>query len=120
VRAGRSTIKHAVDNSEDIRKLAEDEAIPKIDKLKTVLNYYAASINRPPLFDFYEDHVTYHNPICTLCDGVKGEKSFCTYICGVLEGIARHIVGFKNGRCVETLCRGKGDAECAYELYYEE
>jgi len=119
IRAGRETIRHLVENSESVRQIAEHNYIPKIEKLKIILNLYAANINRPPLFDFFEDRAVFHNPGCTLCDGVKTKKQFCTYVSGMFEGIARYIVGFENARCEEVTCKATGDAECVYELYYD-
>jgi hypothetical protein len=119
IRAGRGTIKHLLEKNEAVRQIAENNDIPKMEKLKIILNLYAANINRPPLFDFLEDKTIFHNPGCTLCDGVTTKRQFCTYVSGMFEGIARYIVGFENARCEEITCKATGDAECAYELYYE-
>jgi hypothetical protein len=119
VRAGRGTIKHLVENSEPIRQIAQNTDMPRMEKLKLIMNLYAANINRPPLFDFLEEKTVFHNPGCTLCAGVKTERQFCTYVSGMFEGIARYIVGFENARCEEVTCKATGDAECAYELHYE-
>jgi hypothetical protein len=119
VRAGRSTIKHIVDNSKDIQQLAANRDISKVDKMKAVLAYYAANINRPPLIDILDDRAVFHNPGCTLCSGVKSEKPYCTYVCGVFEGLAHYIVGFENARCEEVVCKARGDDECRYEILFE-
>jgi hypothetical protein len=119
IRAGRGTIKHLVDNSEPIRQIAENTDIPKMEKLKLIMNLYAANINRPPLFDFLDEKTVFHNPGCTLCAGVKTERHFCSYVSGMFEGIARYIVGFENARCEEITCKATADAECAFELYYD-
>ncbi len=119
VRAGRSTIEHIVENSRDVQQLADNKDIPKIDKMRAVLTYYAANINRPPLIDIADDRAVFHNPGCTLCAGVKSEKSYCAYVCGVFEGMARYIVGFENARCEEVVCKAKGDDECRYEILFE-
>jgi hypothetical protein len=116
VRAGRSTIKHIVENSRDIQLLADNRDISRLDKMKGVLGYYAANINRPPLIDLAEDRAVFHNPGCTLCTGVKSEKSYCTCVCGVFEGMARYLVGFENARCEEVVCKARGDDECRYEI----
>jgi len=118
IRAGRSTIKHIVTNSKDIKQLADNREISKTDKLKAVLGYYAANINRPPLFDIHEDRAVFHNPGCTLCDGIRAEKAYCTYVCGVFEGLARFIAGFENARCEEVVCKATVGDECRYEILF--
>jgi predicted hydrocarbon binding protein len=119
VRAGRSTIEHIVGNNKDVKQLADNKDISKIDKMKAVLAYYAANINRPALIDVSEDRAVFHNPGCTLCSGVKSAKPYCIYVCGVFEGLARFIVGFENARCEETTCKAAGDDECRYEIIFE-
>jgi predicted hydrocarbon binding protein len=119
VRAGRSTIKHIVDNNKDIKQLADNRDISKADKMKAVLAYYAANINRPPLFDISEDRAVFHNPGCTLCAGARSEKPYCTYVCGVFEGLARFIVGLENARCEEVACKAAGGDECRYEIIFD-
>ncbi len=116
VRAGRGTIKHLVEKSEPVRQIAESKDIPQMEKLKIILNLYTANINRPPLFDFLENKTVFHNPGCTLCNGVKTKKQFCTYVSGMLEGIARYIAGFENARCEEVACKATGADECRYEI----
>jgi predicted hydrocarbon binding protein len=119
MRAGSSTIRHLVEHNEGIRALAENKDIPKIDKIRAILAYYSANANRPPLFEVGETMAVYRVPDCTLCDGIKTTKSYCTYIAGVFEGGARYIAGFKHARCEEVDCKAKGDKECVYEIYYE-
>jgi predicted hydrocarbon binding protein len=119
IRAGRNTVKHAMENSPMIQQIAADKNISSIDKMKALLNYYAVSINRPPLIDIMDDRAVFHNPGCTLCDGIKAEKSYCTYVCGVFEGMAHFIAGLPNARCEEVVCKAKGDEECRYELFYK-
>jgi predicted hydrocarbon binding protein len=119
VRAGTSTIRHLVEQNENIKALAENKDVPRIDKIKAILAFYSANANRPPLFEVTDRMATYRVPDCTLCFGMKTEKSYCTYIAGVFEGGARYIAGFKKARCEEVLCKAKGDAECTYEIYYE-
>ncbi len=119
VRAGRATVEHIVDNNTDIRQLADNRDITKIDKMKAVLTYYAANINRPPLIDITEGKAVFHNPGCTLCNTVRSEKPYCTYVCGVFEGMARYIVGFEKARCEEVVCKAVGDEECRYEIVFD-
>lgn len=119
VRAGRSTINHIVDNNTDIRQLAENRDITKIDKMRAVLTYYAVNINRPPLIDITEEKAVFHNPGCTLCKAVRSGKPYCTYVCGVFEGMARYIVGLERARCEEVACKAVGDDECRYEIVFD-
>lgn len=119
VRAGRATVEHIVDNNTDIRQLADNRDITRIDKMKAVLTYYAVNINRPPLIDISEDRAVFHNPGCTLCKTVRSEKPYCTYVCGVFEGMARYIVGLERARCEEVACKAVGDDECRYEIVFD-
>jgi bacteriochlorophyll 4-vinyl reductase len=119
VRAGTRTVRHLLEKNEGIRALAENKDIPKVDKIKAILAYYSANANRPPLFEVTDTEAVYHVPDCTLCDGIKTQGPYCTYIAGVFEGGARYIAGFEKARCEETLCKAKGDGECTYEIYYD-
>jgi predicted hydrocarbon binding protein len=118
-RAGSATIKSLVDHNPNIKGLADNTEMSRPDKLKALLAYYSATANRPPMFEVTDKGAIYHIPDCTLCVGMKTEKSFCTYVAGVFEGMARYIAGYKDARCEETHCKAKGDAECTYEIYYE-
>jgi len=118
-RAGKSTIKNLVEHNPNIRALADNKDVSQTDKLKGLLTYYSTAANRPPLFDVGEKMAVYRIPDCTLCEGFKTEKSTCTYVAGVFEGIARYIAGWPKARCEEVLCKAKGDSECVYEIYYE-
>jgi predicted hydrocarbon binding protein len=119
VGAGNNTIRHLVAHNPNIRALAENTDIPALKKLEAVLNYYSATANRPPLFVIGETMATYRVPSCVLCEGMRTEKPFCTYIAGVFEGFARHIAGIPGAKCVETLCKARGDSECTYEITYD-
>ncbi len=118
VRAGRSTMRHIVDESESAKVLSESKDMTPRDKMKALLNLYAQQINRLPDFEFTTDGAVFHNPGCTLCNGVKTKKPFCNYISGVFEGMGIFIAGFYNIRCEETLCKASGDDECRYDITY--
>jgi hypothetical protein len=118
VRAGRSTMRHIVDKSKSAKMLSESQDMTPRDKMKALLNLYAQQINRPPDFEFTTDGAVFHNPACTLCNGVKTKKPFCNYISGVFEGMGIFIAGFDNIRCEETVCKASGGDECRYEITY--
>ncbi len=118
VRAGRDTMKHIVINNEAAKMLSESQDMTPRDKMKALLNIYAMEINRPPDFEFSDEGAVFHNPGCTLCDGVKTEKPFCNFTSGVFEGMGIFIAGFDNIRCEETLCKAKGDNECRFDIIY--
>ena len=117
IRAGRKTIELVKNNSETIQALADSQEISGLDKMKAGLTYYARQINRKPDFEFSEDLIVFHNPGCTLCNGLKTEKPTCTYVSGVFEGLGLLIAGYPEIRCVETECKASGGAECRYEIY---
>ena len=119
VRAGKDTMKHVVSKNEAARMLSESPDMTPRAKMEALLNMYAMEINRPPDFEFTEDGAVFHNPGCTLCDGMKTKKPFCNYATGIFEGMGIFIAGFENARCEETLCKASGDDECRYDIVYE-
>lgn len=116
IRAGRKTIEFVKRYSETVQALADSTDMSGFEKMKALLAYYAHQINRPPNFDFSEDVIVFHNPGCTLCDGLKTEKPTCTYVSGVFEGMGLYIAGYPKIRCFETECKASGGAECRYEI----
>jgi len=116
IRAGRKTIELVKRASETVQSLADSGDMSGYEKMKALLAYYAHQINRPPEFDFNEDVIVFHNPGCTLCDGIKTEKPSCTYVSGVFEGMGLFIAGYPEIRCVETECKASGGVECRYEI----
>jgi len=117
IRAGRKTIKFVKEFSEMVQSLANSTEMSKLDKMKGLLAYYAHQINRPPNFDFSEDIIVFHNPGCTLCDGIETKKPACTYVSGVFEGMGMFIAGYPKIRCIETECKASGGVECRYEIH---